>query len=163
MTLAEFIDSVADDEIIHFGSKSAFLFIGTKEDFWKDIPKIEFLAKEKLVARYLSALTNIEEVKRGFKYEGNSSLDSLIDYADELMAAGKKLKTSLNTRDALKPWINNYVVFLDRNVTDTYKRRSDKGLVVLVEGEEIASFWTINEYKKVREKGKFERGCGADD
>lgn len=154
MILDEFMKSVDENQVFAIGSKSQYFFIGTKEEYERDIDTIAELHYENMKARKKLSENNIAKCQAGLTWDGTQDL---MEYSKELIHLGNSLQKSLRTLAMLDEALDNYVPIRERKLKDKYKscQPDCRTNYVVVEGGEQGSFWLREEYLLAREKGSY--------
>lgn len=145
--LTKAIDAMKEDTVIFVGSKTNYFFIGTKEEFYRDLDKIEAFCKE-FVERsyYQSAETWEQNVLAGLP--SRADFDSDHDWKE----AAKRTVTALNNAQQLmqhyEKEYGKYKPVIDRGTVEEYERTQGDGHVIIVSGIEIGKYWFRSEYQK---------------
>lgn len=128
-----------DDVVLHIGSDSCFVFVGNRETYKADIQGI---SKNLLKNAKRLLAKNLENMEKEIK---NMDPSGKVDM----------LRKSARRIGSLYEWVENYRKYIqwfspmmDRKVVDIYPRLQGDGIVIIVEGSEIGSFWTKEEYDK---------------
>lgn len=124
-----------DNEILHIGSGTGFIFIGTKKeydqqidgiskhyfDFYRSIPT----AREKSI---LNMAIEIAKLKRDHKYKS------------ELVKIAEKITKLYNSKIAAEDYIKIFKPLRKRKVLEVYPRIHKDGICIIVEGMEQGKY-----------------------
>ena len=133
MTLADALREIQDDEIVHIGSGTGFLFVGDKDTFEEDERSITEQCQKraaKMIQRYVK---DIERIAIAVALE--EQLDSILDICDKI-----------------NEQVGNMKPITERTVREIYPRVQGDGLIILIDGTENGGNWYKSEYDKEREK-----------
>ena len=119
MTLGEVMEKASPSDIYHIGAKSNFFFIGTKDEFFRDIGTIE--------KKYTAA---VKKMIRLFD-KGARNSPTIAANKEKLLTLKKHLKQP---------------PFRKRTVRDQYERFQGDGHIILVDGEGAGNYWYRSEY-----------------
>lgn len=142
------VDIFDDDVILFIGSKSAFFFVGTKQEFHdvcekESMKRLAHLHKEVGTSRTKIAIT-LEDVKHRV-FEGTDADIDQIERVAKLLA--QYCRDNINARNQL----SEFLAFGERTVKDVYIRDAvepnEKEIVLKVSGIEAGNYWTRNEWK----------------
>ena len=132
-----------DNEVLHIGSGTGFVFIGTRKeydqqidvvskrcyDFYKSIPP----NREKSI---LSAAIEIAKLKRNYKYRS------------ELVKIAEKITKLYNSKIAAEDYIKVFKPLRNRKVLEVYPRIQKDGICIILEGIEQGKYWDKSEWDK---------------
>lgn len=149
MTLNEVVMQQKDDELLYIGAGSNYLFIGTKEEYFKDIEGISnhyydtnrrFFEKRK-ADLYWCQNNPIKVLYRvGMKYMDSYQLD--------VEQRFKRMRNLLSGVIELKTYLDNFVPFEDREVVEiSRKELFEPGTRLLITGRETGRWWFRKEYQ----------------
>lgn len=133
----------SDNEVLHIGSGTGFIFIGTRKeydqqidgvskhyyDFYRSIPH----AREKSI---LNTAIEIAKLKRDHKYKS------------ELIKKVNKITTLYNSEIAAEDYIKIFKPLRNRKVLEVYPRIQKDGICIIVEGIEQGRYWDKSEWDK---------------
>ena len=125
MKLSEKIQEIKGNPLLFVGSKSSFIFIGLKSEIREGTDEADH--------HYFGMIE--ESVRRAYdRYEKNTQL-------------GRKREARTDLEEYQKAYdkMQAYTPLMDRDVKDTYKRITDAGQVIIIEGEECGYYWTREE------------------
>lgn len=142
----------SDDTILSVGSKSGYMFIGTRQDYDREIDaisaEVRTVFKDKLEAIEASIQSLRIAIAAGRARKDTMSPDMMRKRLAELE---KKQQMFIEAIATFKP-------LRERKVIDLYPRiNPDDGLCVIVEGKEVGEAWCKEEYDKAQ---KHKRGYG---
>ena len=126
--MSEKIKEIQGNPVVYIGSQSSFFFIGPKADIRKSIKEVD--------DHFFGMIEKSARQAYG-RYEKNAQL-------------GRKREARSDLEEYKKAWdrMQSYKPMMDRNVKATYKRITDAGQVIIVEGEECGNYWTREEAKE---------------
>lgn len=154
MQLKNAIEAMDDDTVIFVGSKTGFVFIGTKEEWKRDKDKINawcetFTRNEVEMATESWEKTIFCGLPKRDEYTNYDRWAK--DSFEAIVKLGNAQKRLIEARRALK----KYKELENRLVAEEYDRTvpDDYGHVFIVKGTEIGKYWLRKEYiTKVIEK-----------
>lgn len=132
--LNEWLQTLHAEKIVFIGSRSNFLYIGKQRDSFLAMRNLDDVYREKLEKRLAVARQ---------QYEYSVMLDrkrEMITHEEEIQKAKKR--------------IADYVPFGERYVKEVYKRFSDEGTVIIIEGREQGKYWDIGKELSRPKKGE---------
>ena len=137
------ISLMGEDDILHIGSSTGFIFIGTKEEYYKNVGGISahwkkfyqdiIKSREKSI---MSTVAEITKLKKDYKYR--PALEDKLNRLKILYAS----KTS--AEDILKV----FKPIQTRKVLDVYPRIQMDGICIIVEGAEQGKYWDKQEWDR---------------
>lgn len=137
--LDEVISIFPNDVVLHIGSNTCFMFIGSKEEYEKDIESV--------------SKSLINDSKKLFK-KNKKKYEKAKGYIDDPKYKND-IKRNKETMEWSKKQMNNYKMYIDsfvplskRKILDVYPRTQRDGIIIIIEGDEIGSFWTKEEYDR---------------
>lgn len=134
-----------EDTILSVGSKSAYLFIGTKADYDREIDEVSDRARALLCTQLQETERTIRSLKTALA-TGNVRRDSI---SPESMK--KKLAEFEVRQQRLTNAIDRFTPLREREVIDLYRRLDpDDGWCVIIEGEERGEAWMKVEYDRLK-------------
>lgn len=139
MTLADVIDKLPDDEVIHIGSNTGFFFVGSKAEYCRDIDQIpqDYLqTAHKKLKEHLKRIKNLNEDLR----------KPVVDFAQTKTVQGK-IRTAVEKAQYNESYISSFEPIPDRKVIEIYKRLQGDGISVIVTGAENGKYWSAEEYR----------------
>ena len=142
MTLADALREIQDDEIVHIGSGTGFLFVGDKDAFERDEEKINKECRERAIKMMTLYLDNIQKATHNIG-EKRIKLEELKNRVDAI----QKLC------DKVSEMKDNLIPLSERTVREIYPRIQGDGVIVLIEGAESGRYWYKSEYDKERKSG----------
>lgn len=147
-TLDFTVSLMGEDDILHIGSSTGFIFIGTKGEYYKNVGDISshwkkfyqdiVKSREKSI---MSTVAEITKLKKDYKYR--TALEDKLSRLKILYAS------KMTAEDILK----EFKPIQHRKVLDVYPRIQMDGICIIVEGAEQGKYWDREEYLK-GEKGK---------
>lgn len=166
MTLRELFNKVDDSTVLYIGSNSGFFFIGTKEEYYNDIPKIEKYYYDLFLTRFNNARNRFVDTMKGFKsfmivcppIPDEKMIASLsLNFDEYLKRVNHEVKIQTNkVKNANETMLQAkhifgsfHAPFLDREVVSVYKKKSagEDGYAVVIKGDEAGRYWLRKEYK----------------
>lgn len=169
MTLKETIEKLPKNKTIFLGAESCYLWIGNNDEtIMQELEKsscdrFEYVHKN-LIPKTEKQLEKIENYKK--------TIDSEIALLEELRKENEEFTTSISTKklniqkakvrnmqriiaseevcnNRLELYSQPFIPFLERQVREVYRVDSiNKGIVVLIEGYEKGSYWSLDECMK---------------
>ena len=139
MALADVIDKLPDDEVIHIGSDTGFFFVGCKAEYYRDIDQIsqDYLqTAHKKLKEHLKRIKNLNEDLR----------KPVVDFAQIKTIQGK-IRTAVEKAQYNESYISSFEPIPDRKVIEIYKRLQGDGICVIVTGVENGKYWSAEEYR----------------
>lgn len=137
------ISLMDEDDILHIGSSTGFIFIGTKEEYHKNVGGISahwkkfyqdiVKSREKSI---MSTVTEITKLKKDYKYR-----TALEDKLSRLKILYASKMTAEDILKAFKP-------IQHRKVLDVYPRIQMDGICIIVEGQEQGKYWDKQEWDR---------------
>ena len=143
-TKLDFAISLMDaDDILHIGSSTGFIFIGTKEEYYKNVGGISahwkkfyqdiVKIREKSI---MSTVAEITKLKKDYKYK--TSLEDKIN----------KLKILYASKTGAEDILKVFKPVQSRKVLDVYPRIQMDGICIIVEGAEQGKYWDKSEWDR---------------
>lgn len=149
-TLDEAVQEMGDDVILHIGSESGFVFVGTKKQYEQMIDRISdhyhkfFMeAKNRYTRKIKKYSDKLRELEKSEYYEKELRM-----ITESLRTYKRYLKQICNVLNRFKP-------MRERAAKEVYKRISKDGIVILIEGDETGKYWNKQEWEKDHSGG----GC----
>lgn len=148
MTLDELRQKISnDDMILSIGSRSGYMFIGTRQDYDREIDAISTEVKTALEDKLGEVETTIQSLQAalvaGHTRKGSISPDSV---RKKLAEFEEKQRVLAETLAIFKP-------LREREVIDLYSRiNPNDGTCVIVEGGETGEAWFKEEYDKTKKR-----------
>ena len=137
------ISLMGEDDILHIGSSTGFIFIGTKEEYHKNVGGISshwkkfyqdiVKSREKSI---MSTVAEITKLKKDYKYR--PALEDKLNRLKILYASKTGAEDILK---AFKP-------IQSRKVLDVYPRIQMDGICIIVEGQEQGKYWDKSEWDR---------------
>ena len=149
-TLDEAVKEMNDDVIIHIGSESGFVFIGTKQEYGQMIDRIS--------DQYHESFT---EVKNRYTRKIKKYSDKLRDlekseyYEKELRMITESLRAYKRYLKQICNVLNRFKPMRERMVKEIYKRISKDGIVITIQGDETRKYWGKDEWDRDHKGGEF--------
>ena len=137
--LDDCIEEMLDDVVLHIGSNSCFVFVGNRETYKADIQGI---SKNLLKNAKRLLAKNLETMEKEIKNMDPSGKE------DMLRRSARRIGSLYEWVENYRKYIQGFSPLMDRKVIDIYPRLQGDGIVIIVEGSEIGSFWTKEEYDK---------------
>ena len=138
-TLADVIDNLPDDQVIHIGSDTGFFFIGSKAEYYRDIDQIsqDYLqTAHKKLKEHLKRIKKLNEDLR----------KPVVDFAQTKTIQGK-IRTAVEKAQYNEKYISEFEPIPDRKVIEIYNRLQGDGICVIVTGAENGKYWFQKEYE----------------
>ncbi len=161
MTLEKKLGQLNNDELIYIGSKSAFFFIGSVDEFRDRHYSVQMEWKKKLQANLESANNKIEIHMKKKPEEGK---DEVKEFKNFLTGKMEEVRTSyeelykdweahlnnlIKYREACKNHLAKFKPFMKRQVKESYHRIDpDDGTVIIIRGGEVGNYWFLSDVKK---------------
>ena len=137
------ISLMGEDDILHIGSSAGFIFIGTKEEYLKNVGGISahwkkfyqdiVKSREKSI---MSTVAEITKLKKDYKYR--TALE------DKL----KRLKILYASKTGAEDILKAFKPIQHRKVLDVYPRIQMDGICIIVEGQEQGKYWDKSEWDR---------------
>lgn len=137
------ISLMNEDDILHIGSSTGFIFIGTKEEYHKNVGGISSCwkkfyqdivkSREKSI---MSTVAEITKLKKDYRYR--PALEDKLNRLKILYASKTGAEDILK---AFKP-------IQHRKVLDVYPRIQMDGICIIVEGAEQGKYWDKQEWDR---------------
>lgn len=156
ITLQQQMDKLADDEIVHIGSKSGYFFCGTKAEYEANIDTVsdELLAEmQKVRQRLIGYKIRLPKYYAKLAEFDPTTTDEdalkKLSRAAQLVANGAEKVIEANRRLPLvEQNIAEFKPVRERTVLDFYPCLDEAdGWNVVVDGVEEGSYWTLDEYR----------------
>lgn len=155
LKLQERIEALEGDPIIHIGSKSSFFFVGTKEEYEKNIDVVSAdlleglknsLASmkhdDKLFAHNISELSKFNpEIKDETEIRRFVTLAK--HTCNGIRSAIRRAKSIPETEKN----ISEFVPVRERYSSEPQNRLQGDGIIIIVQGCETGKYWSYDEYK----------------
>ena len=141
MTLADALMEIPDNEVIHIGSGTGFLFVGDKDTFEEDEEKINKECRERAIKMMTLYLDNIQKATHNIG-EKRIKLEELKNRVDIIQ----------NLCDKVSEMKDNLIPLPERTVREVYPRIQGDGVIILIQGTENGRYWYKSEYDKERVK-----------
>lgn len=139
MALADVIDKLPDDEVIHIGSDTGFFFVGLKAEYCRDIDQI---SQDYLQMAHKRLKENLKRIKKL-----NEELRKpVVDFAQTKTIQGK-IRTAVEKAQYNESYISSFEPIPDRKVVEIYNRLQGDGICVVVTGAENGKYWSVEEYR----------------
>ena len=170
MTLDEYMQTAEGNVAI--GAASGYFFIGTKEQYDKDIDKLHkravSLAREALcdankkikalqdggfnsveVFIYVPKTTDPEILKGSFA-SWKMAADELTQKAKLLRGFTEKYESVVRSKERAERIINS-LPYRERRIKEKYKSITEDKMIVIIEGDECGRFWDMSEAERSRD------------
>lgn len=145
----------APDALLHIGSRSAFFLIGTPEVCAKLLDEISDECFEEF-RRY------VDETKGNLKYIPKKIKDlerrlnrneiTLVEFAQEFTRiSGEEIKLASYLRSGTKK-VDMFIPMRERDVTDCYVKEFEPGIAIIVGGDEVGKYWSVDEWNRRKAK-----------
>jgi len=144
--------------ILHIGAQSGFFFVGTAEEFEKEIddisagfiPVLEDKIKNAQDDIRLVAQTTIRK-----NYDEDISV-----FSTRLTSAATRLRTAIKIIPEIKAYIKKYTPIRKRKVKSFNKRIEENTIAIVVEGIENGDYWDRTEWDSAESHlpGKYKIG-----
>lgn len=139
-TLDDVMKEIPDDEVVHIGSGSSFLFIGTKEDYARDIKKVS----AKCIRDAKRVLDEVhQQIKRDIKALINPNI-TVRELPDLLC----RLRGRVEDAEKMEAYLKKFVAISKRTVKEAYPSIVEDGIVLIIEGREVGKYWMLSEYRR---------------
>lgn len=149
-TLDEAVKEMNDDVIIHIGSKSGFVFIGTKQEYGQMIDRIS--------DQYHKSFTEAKNryTRKIKKYSDKlRCLEKSEYYEKELRMITESLRKYKMYLKQICNVLNRFKPMRERMVKEIYKRISKDGIVITIQGDEAGKYWDKDEWDRDHDGGEF--------
>ena len=156
MNLMKRLEKFDDDTELHIGSKSAFFFMGTKNEFYNELYKLNKEWEEKMRNSVKSAErrytvfkeTPIDFTKPAYKkvFTGVRMIEVEMSKEERKEDKANRLKILKFNAENAKAVYNRFTKFETREITGVYKSLYEDSVIVLVEGDECGRFWLKDEW-----------------
>ncbi len=154
MRLADAIERLrveAPDTLLHIGSQSAFFLIGTPEVCAKLLDEISdecFKEFRRYVDETNSKLKYIPEKIKALEHRLNENEITLVEFAQGLTRiSGEEIKTMLYLRSGTKK-VDTFIPMRTRDVKDCYVKEFEPGIAIIVGGDEVGKYWSVDEWNR---------------
>lgn len=129
------------DGLLFIGAASAFFFIGTPAEWFEQADDVSKMYRAKLERTLATNELKYSEAKKTFEavLKNTSDIDVIITEAEPAVRAK-------NNRDRAKMVLYACPPFGKREVTESYSKKAERGLAVIVEGRETGLYWTKDEW-----------------
>lgn len=139
MALADVIDKLPDDEVIHIGSDTGFFFVGRKDEYYRDIDQI---SQDYLQTAHKKLKEHLKRIKKL-----NEDLKKpVVDFAQIKTIQGK-IRTAVEKAQYNEKYISEFEPIPNRKVVEIYNRLQGDGICVVVTGAENGKYWFREEYE----------------
>lgn len=132
MTLGEVLQVMNPDSVVAIGSKVAFIFIETVQEFLQDSSKIDKHCKEKIEYGIFKTRYEMEQIR----------FSTMFSPAEKEIAIKAREKSITRRQKQLE----HYVPLIDRAVKDIYDKDLDEATAIIVTGSEVGDYWFKSEY-----------------
>lgn len=137
------ISLMGEDDILNIGSSTGFIFIGTKEEYCKNVGGISahwkkyyqdiVKSREKSI---MSTVAEITKLKKDYKYR--SALEDKLN----------RLKILYASKTGAEDILKVFKPIQSRKVLDVYPRIQMDGICIIVEGQEQGKYWDKSEWDR---------------
>ena len=165
MKLKDKLTTLNPKEDVYIGSKSAYFFIGTPEEFTKTQAELYIHwhrvyedrlrnAKAKLeLHKTLKPKPSKEPVTK-LVWEHGESVRKELTY-DEVLKSWEKKHTEIEKQiEHAQELLDGYKYFGSREIRHIYRNLHNDATIIIVEGEESARFWFKSEWERYQKTGK---------
>lgn len=147
------------EAMCHIGSRSAFFLIGTPAECEELLDQISAECHEEF-QKYVDALKDrLKYIKKKDKALDKRLADgriSLVEFANELtQISGEKIRTTEYLRSGSKK-ADSFVSMRKREVKDCYVKEFEPGIAIIVSGDEVGKYWSVDEWVRERRETKNE-------
>ena len=142
-TLDFTVSLMNDDDILHIGSSTGFIFIGTKEEYHKNVGGISshwkkfyqdiVKSREKSI---MSTVAEITKLKKDHKYR--TAMEDKLN----------RLKILYASKTGAEDILKEFKPIQHRKVLDVYPRIQMDGICIIVEGQEQGKYWDKSEWDR---------------
>ena len=140
--LIDVLLKINPDVVVHIGSKSSFFCICSAQELIRNIDDISEKVHSDWKESYEKHRRNLERTLQNmpeFSESGIKEYESLMDsWTNKVMIQIQSLKID-------EANIKEFIPLKERKVKDTYERMSQDGICVILEGNEIGKYWSIDE------------------
>ena len=146
------------DIILHIGAQSGFFFVGTAEEFEKEIDDISDGFIPVLEDKIRNAQRDIELVsKTTIRKDFEEDVET---FSTRLTNAAARLRTALKLIPETRAYIKNYTPIRKRKVKSFNKRIEENTVAIVVEGIENGDYWDRTEWDSAESHlpGKYKIG-----
>lgn len=144
-TLNDVLKNIDEEELVHLGVASGYVFVGKKEQLNNVLDKLDFEAYMDYKDKMLSLERDI--VAQTYRLEEN--INRIKAAQEEITKNFEKITANLNKAG------EKYVHLKDRPVKDKYERITE-GISILLDGDEAGEFWDRSEYNAWKRKNQIE-------
>lgn len=130
MNLLNKIQEMPGNRILHIGSGSCFMLVGSKDDIQAQARKAD--------DHYFGMLKKAAHMACS-SYERNRDIGHTREAEEDLRQYRKAMIR-----------VQDYVPLMEREVKAVYPRITDSGTVIIIEGEECGRYWSYSEVKAKR-------------
>lgn len=145
----------APDTLLHIGSRSAFFLIGTPEACAKLLDEISdecFKEFQRYVTETNDKLKYIPKKIKDLERRLNGNEITLVEFAQEFTRiSGEEIKTMSYLRSGTKK-VDMFIPMKKRNVTDCYVKEFEPGIAIIVGGDEVGKYWSVDEWNRRKTK-----------
>lgn len=141
----------APDALLHIGSRSAFFLIGTPAECAKLLDEISDECLEEF-RRYVDEtngkLKYIPKKIKDLERRLNENKITLVEFAQEFTRiSGEEIKTMLYLRSGTKK-VDMFIPMRERDVKDCYVKEFEPGIAIVVGGDEVGKYWSVDEWNR---------------
>lgn len=141
----------APNALLHIGSQSAFFLIGTPEVCAKLLDEISdecFKEFKRYVDETNSKLKYIPKKIKALERRLNENEITLVEFAQEFTRiSGEEIKTMLYLRSGTKK-VDMFIPMRERYITDCYVKEFEPGVAIVVGGDEVGKYWSVDEWNR---------------
>lgn len=159
-TKGEVLENVVEnfkgsDIILHIGAQSGFFFVGTAEEFEKEIDDISDGFVPVLEDKIKNAQRDIELVSNATICKNFE--EDIETFSTRLTNAAAKLRTAIKIIPETRAYIESYTPMRKRKVKSFNKRIEENTVAIVVEGIENGDYWDRTEWDSAESHlpGKF--------
>lgn len=159
-TKGEVLENVVEnfkgsDIILHIGAQSGFFFVGTAEEFEKEIDDISDGFIPVLEDKIRNAQCDIELVSKATLCKRDD--EDIEIFSTRLTNAAAKLRAAIRSIPETEAYIKSYTPIRKRKVKSFNKRIEENTVAIIVEGIENGDYWDRTEWDSAESHlpGKF--------
>lgn len=146
MTLGEFMAQADNDTTFYVGAQSAFIFIGNRAKYYRDVEKIDKGIKELWKRKVSLAKKDLKEhalIPRPGLPEKREEYDRRMLQLTNRLLDAKRCRKECKTLS-------------DREIKTIFNKTIDAGKALIIEGEENGRYWFEYEYDSKKIAGELE-------
>ena len=174
MTLDEFMLDAAPDKVYCVGSKSGWVFCGTREEYAQHIDEANSLLLRNLKRTVRNTKKNLDvrcdstpPPMRREPYRSSSGTmkdpETYEDYIKRLERYAKSTAWMLKHLADVKQKLADYTALRTREGLDDYDMPVSGGKAVIIKGSDNGSFWDVDEFREWIKTGKLPTVKEGDD